>query len=216
MKIMRYILTGFFVVFLGFSGFAQAKSMLSLNWNMGFPTSSANNIISKPSESGLSFDLRVWVGDQVTIGGTLGWNLFFKDFGYVREVNKKTTISGYKRRYSTIVPIMLTVHYYFTKKRQVQPYSFKDIVPGNIRPYLGLGIGGYLLTAKDFMGNSTKSNNYTHFGLQPEVGIMYLFGNINNNNFAVNASFKYNISAKTKTDSSSTWFGINIGLAYLF
>ncbi len=216
MKIKRYFLTGFFVVFLGFSGFAQAKSMLNLNWNMGLSIGSTNNIISKPSLSGLSFDLRVRVGDQVTIGGTLGWNLFFKDFGHVQEVNGNTINSGYKRRYSSIVPIMFTVHYYFSRKRQVQPYTFKDIVPGNVRPYIGLGIGGYMITARDLMGNSSVSNNFYHFGLQPEIGIMYLFGNINNNNFAVNASFKYNMAFKTSNDDASSWFGINLGMAYLF
>jgi len=207
----KVILTGIFVVIFGLSLSAQNGGVFIANLSMGL-SSGSNSLLSKPSVPGFSVEGQFFVSDQVTIGGILGWNLLYKNYGYVKETNGTTTVSGNKRTFSTVIPAMLTAHYYFFKKRQVLPYQFKEVSPGIITPYLGVGLGSYIMTVESLMGDSDITNDYISFGIAPEVGISANFGN----GLGVNFNIKYNIATKSGDNASTSWFLVNLGFAYIF
>ena len=199
---MKKISILFIAIWLGLmsgTAFSQGGGIWNFNWNTGFPLGSTTDFVGQPTARGFSVEGRGFVTDQITLGGIAGWIVFYEEVGWVTENQGTTTINGFKRRYLNAMPIMMTGHYYFTT--------------GQIQPYIGAGLGTYYIETRDFMGIYYVRGKDWHFGLAPEVGVVFPFGN---SNTGVNINFKYNWAAKTKSNPSDSWLGINVGLSYLF
>ncbi|MCF6170326.1 MAG: hypothetical protein L3J66_05035 [Bacteroidales bacterium] len=200
MKKNKFLLTGIFITLFGLSSFGQGGGIWNFDWDMGFALGSTKDFIDQPSFRGFSIEGRGFVTDNMTIGGQAGWQTFYQSFGWVtEELGETGKIYGYKRRYLNFIPIMASWDYYF--------------MPGNIMPYVGLGLGTYYIESRNFMGIYYLEGRDWHFGLAPEVGVAIPFGS---GTTGVNINFKYNWAAATKDNPSYSWLGINIGLSYIF
>lgn len=200
MKNNKILLTGIFVMLFGVSSFAQGGGIWNFDWNIGISLGETSEFISEPSFRGFNIEGRGFVTDNMTIGGMAGWQTFYQDFGKVTEDFSNTgVITGYKRRYLNVVPLMVTWDYYF--------------MPGMVMPYIGLGVGTYYIESRNFMGIYYVQGEDWHFGLAPEVGVAIPFGA---GAAGVNVNVKYNMAAKTKDEQAYGWLGIGIGLSYIF
>ncbi len=199
MKRKNILLTVILVTLVSFSGFSQGGGIWNFNWNTGFPLGDTKDFVSNPTGRGFSIEGRGFVTDMITVGGIVGWNVFYDEVGWVTETVNNTTINGFKKRYLNTIPIMVTGHYYFST--------------GSIQPYLGVGLGTYYLETRDFMGIYYVRGEDWHFGVAPELGVVLPFGA---SNTGVNINFKYNYAAKTKDNPAQSWLGLNVGLSYIF
>lgn len=199
MKKNRILLTSIFVVLIGLSSMAQGGGIWNFNWNMGFPMGDTKDFIGQPTFRGFSIEGRSFVTDNVTVGGLAAWNVFYENLGWVTDKTGDYASYGYKRRYLNVLPLMVTSHYYFTQ--------------GSIQPYVGVGVGTYYIESRDFLGIYYVQGKDWHFGFAPEIGVVMPFSN---SNTGININFKYNMAAKTKNQPSYSWFGINVGISYLF
>lgn len=199
MKKKNIIFTAIFFSLLSFSAFSQGGGIWNFNWNTGFPLGSTKDFVSNPSGRGFSIEGRGFVTDQITIGGLAGWNVFYDEIGWTTEVSGTTTVHGFKKRYLNVLPLMVTGHYYFST--------------GAVQPYIGAGLGTIYMETKDYMGIYYDRGEDWHFGFAPEAGVVFPFGS---SNTGVNINFKYNMATKTKDNPGQSWFGINVGLSYIF
>lgn len=200
MKKIKNILVASFIVLVSTTSFAQGGGIWNFDWNMGFPMGSTTDFVSQPSLRGFSLEGRGYVTDQITVGGIVGWNVFYENNDFTQEVIGETgTVFGYQRHTLNVMPLMVTSHYYFSQ--------------GSIIPYIGAGLGTYYIEARDYMGIYYLQEKDWHFGVAPEAGLIMLLGS---GNTGININFKYNLAAKTKDNPEYSYLGINVGISYMF
>ena len=200
MKKNKILLTGIFVMLFGVSSCAQGGGIWNFDWNIGISMGETSDFISEPSFRGFNIEGRGFVTDNMTVGGMAGWQTFYENFGRVTEEFGNTgVITGNKRRYLNVVPLMATWDYYF--------------MPGVVMPYLGFGLGTYYIESRNMMGIYYTQGDAWHFGVAPEVGVAIPFGA---GTAGVNVNVKYNMAAKTKDEQAYGWLGIGIGFSYIF
>jgi hypothetical protein len=196
-KIKTIIISAVFLLS-GMTLFAQGGGMMNFQYDMGFGLGNTKDFVDAPSFRGFSLEGRGFVSEHLTIGGRWGWQTFYKDMGKVTRTNDTYTITGYNKRYINAMPLMATVHYYFTTSK--------------VYSYIGLGIGTYYLNIRDQMGIYYVPNNTWRFGLSPDVGVVIPLGH----SIGATANFRYNYAAKTKDKPTESWIGIGVGLTYTF
>ncbi len=198
MKKIKAIIISAIFIFTSMGVFAQNGGILNFQWNMGFGTGNTHTFVSTPSLRGVSLEGRKFITDHVTVGGRFGWQTFYKDYGKVTRTRGTNTITGYNKKYINAMPLMATVHYYFTTKK--------------IYSYVGLGVGTYYMNLRDQMGMYYVSDQTWHFGFSPDVGVVVPLGH----KLGATANFRYNYAVKTKDNKSRSWIGIGLGLSYIF
>jgi hypothetical protein len=200
MKKIKNTLMVSFIMLVGTMSYAQGGGIWNFDWNMGFPMGSTTDFVGQPSFRGFTIEGRGYVTDQITVGGIAGWNVFYENNNWTsEEIGTTGTVYGYQRHYLNVMPIMVTSHYYFSQ--------------GTVMPYFGAGVGTYYIESRDFMGIYYTQGKDWHFGVAPELGIITYLGS---GNTGLNLNFKYNWAAKTKSEESYSWLGINIGISYMF
>jgi outer membrane protein W len=200
MKNIKAILIAALFSILSSFSFAQGGGLWNFQWDMGFGMGDTKTFVDgAPSFRGASIEGRSYVTDNITLGGRVSWNTFYKNFGRVTRTQGTTTLTGYNKRYINDIPILFTGHYYFNS--------------ATVMPYIGLGIGTYYIETRDQMGIYYIEDKAWHFGLAPEVGVVVPFGN---SNTGATVNFRYNTAFKTKDTSAQSWLGISVGISYLF
>ncbi len=200
MNIYKKLLTPVFVLLFGASTFAQGGGVWNFDWNMGFGTGSTSDFVSAPSFRGFSIDGGSFVTDNFTLGGFVGWNIFYQNKGFQTiEVTQTSTVYGYHRKSINTIPVLFTAKYYFSQ--------------ATVMPYAGIGAGAMYADQRDYVGLYYVQNKAWHFAVAPELGIVVPLGS---GNTGINANVKYNWAAKTKDTPSVTYFSFNIGLSYIF
>ncbi|NOX86358.1 MAG: porin family protein [Chlorobi bacterium] len=185
---------------MGTSAFSQGGGIWNFQWTIGVPTGATNDFLSAPSFRGFAIQGGGYVTDNLMIGGRAGWQVFYKDYGFVTRKSDNYAISGYQRRYINAVPLTINLNYFFGH--------------GMVLPYIGFGVGPYYIETRDYMGIYYLRENKWHFGLAPEIGVMIPFGS--NSNVGANLAAKYQYAFKTKDTSAQSWFEFNIGISYIF
>ncbi|MFC2126467.1 hypothetical protein ACFLU5_16885 [Bacteroidota bacterium] len=176
---------------------ALAQGIFTLQYNTGFGVGDQNDYVESPSFRGMTFiDARFYVADYVTVGGAISWNIFYEDeFGTFNKDN--TTINGAQYRYINSFPLLITVYKYWGDNDEITYYA-------------GGGIGAYSIEQKTTMGLWEVVDDNWHFGLAPEVGVIFPLSN--HAGFVINA--KYNNAFKSGDSINFGYFGINVGFAW--
>jgi len=177
--------------------FTMAQGIFSLQYNMGFGVGDQGDYITAPSFRGITFiDARWYVADYVTVGGAISWNVFYEEeSGTFNKDN--TTINGTQYRYINSFPLLVTVYKYWGDNDEISYY-------------VGGGIGAYSIEKKTSMGLWAIVDDNWHFGLAPEVGVIFPLGT--HAGFILSA--KYNNAFKTDDSINYGYFGINAGFAW--
>jgi outer membrane protein W len=171
--------------------------IFALTYNMALPTGSTSDFIGKYSWRGFGVEGRGFVTDNISLGGSFSWNVFFEEALNETHVDGTQSLTGNFYKYINAYPINFTAHYYFGD------YDAK------YRFHAGLGIGTAKVNQEVEFGAYQISYNYWHFNIAPDVGVLIPM------NYRTNLilSARYNYAFKSN-DTEYGWFGFNIGLAW--
>ncbi len=154
--------------------------------------------IASPSFRGFEVSGRYFISDQFSVGGSFTTSTFYEKLAGASYTQDNTTITGTQYRYLNAFPFLFQAHYY-TSHNIMKP-----------RVYLGGGIGPYIMNQETDIGTWTLKNNNWHFGVSPEIGLLYPLSESTKINIGV--QYHYVFKAKETTDHS--WIGLNIGFAW--
>jgi len=193
---MKYIVTIIAVAFLSIA--TQSQSLYSLNYTVGFGLGKTGDYIGSPSFRGLTFDGRGFLSDQFSIGGYFNWQTFFDELANDVYTDGTATLTGTQYRYINAFPILVQAHYYMGTD-EYEP-----------RAYVGAGIGTYKMIQRTDIGVWSIEENHWHFGMSPEVGLLYPVGMGSQLN--INLKYHYVLGVDNSLDYS--WIGLSVGFAW--
>ncbi|MHA7101218.1 outer membrane beta-barrel protein [Roseivirga pacifica] len=154
------------------------------------------------SFNGFSAGYRFFISTNISVGLESGWQVMREESdGIVTEVieteDNTLTLSAKQFRFINSTPVLATGHYYFGSE-----YS--------VRPYVGLGVGGYYIARRTEMGLYAFEDNNFHFGLAPAAGVIVPFQGDVSGHFGV----KYNYATKAGDSANVNYLGFSIGVGF--
>ena len=176
---------------------AQAQSLFSMQYSMGFGSGDVKDYINNASFRGFTLEYRNMVTPNIGVGGEIGWNVFYERRPYDSYTNGTQTLTGVQYRYLNMIPINVAVDYY--------------LKPGeHINPFVGLGIGTLYSLRNTDMNLYTLETDAWHFGLRPEVGIL-----VNANpGMDIILAGKYYTGFETSDVVTQSYFTFNVGFVF--
>lgn len=143
---------------------AQDDSYIILNYSPAIPMGNVADFSGDFSWRGFELDTRFFINENVSMGIQSGWNVFREESdGVVTQSFENDegvlTLSGKRFRFTNCIPILATAHYHLGEE-------------GDVRPYIGLGVGAYYIEKRVEMGLYEVNTSKTHFGLSPSLGIV--------------------------------------------
>lgn len=176
----------------------NAQSKTSLTYSMGFPTGDLGDFISKTSFRGVTVDFRQLVKDNVGLGLSFGWNVFYEERAFDTYEIGTVALSGKQWRYSNNFPMLASFDYYMTQGQRVNPF-------------VGLGTGVIYTRRNTDMNLYTLEQEAWNFALQPQIGI-----EIDNN---ISSSFTvilkyYNGFPAGDLEEAQSYLALNVGWTF--
>ncbi|QDH80488.1 OmpW family protein [Echinicola soli] len=143
---------------------AQGTSQFQVNYTPSLPLGDVADYTGNFSFRGINIAYEYHITEYLGLGITTGINTYYEDIQGVENVKvdidgKMVTLSGKRYNYTNSVPILATANYYFSPE-------------GQLRPYVGLGIGGYYVMKWTEIGQYQVRDNGFQFGLAPRVGVL--------------------------------------------
>ncbi len=175
---------------------AQAQDWYwGLSYGVATPTSDTKDFTEGTSWRNWGIDVLAVVRPNTSVGVSFGLNAFNDVTTEVSSIDG-VEIQGTQFRYINSFPMMVTIREYLG-------------MPGDIRPFLGFGVGTQLVKQRVDVGQWRISDNTWHVALAPEVGVVLPFGS----EAKWFVSGKYNYAARA-SDRQYSYFGFNIGVAW--
>lgn len=180
-------------------GALKAQSTTTLTYSVGIPAGDLKEFIGKTSFRGINFDFQKMVQDNIGIGISVGWNVFYENMGDGTYTVDNVSLSGKQWRYSNHIPILLS--------------STFQLKPGDsMNPYVGLGVGvTYTLRNTDMNLYSIEQDAW-NFTLQPALGVLIEVSDVTH----VNLSARYNqgFKAGNELKNAQSYFSLNLGFTF--
>lgn len=195
---MKKIFISIIVVFVALHSFGQ-ESFWSMTYQMAVPTGDTKNFTDKMSFRGFGIEGRWFVDNNVTLGGGALWNVFYEKQDKVTTELENVTLTGTHYNYINAFPFFVNAAYYFNEGSYVRPYAAMNA--GVI----------YTMYRKD-VGLYRIEDDPWKFGVAPEIGV--LIETYGGANFTVN--FRYNYGLETNDTDPLSYFGINLGVVWLY
>jgi hypothetical protein len=186
-------------------GTASAESLSTITWGISTPLGDTKDFIDSTSFLGVEFNYRHFTSDRVSIGGSVGWNVFDQkrtDLVSIRTDDFNGDISGTQFRYINAFPIMATAHYYMGDT-------------DGTHAYVGGRAGLYYVRQRVELGTVAFQADGWHFGVAPEVGIVAPLSY--STKLIANVQYHLPLSSGTYLGNESrSWqyIGFNVGLAF--
>lgn len=181
-----------------FTTLAQT-SLFTISYSTAMPLGETNDYISKYSWRGISIDMRYFVERDLSVGFYVGWNVLYEKLEDYTQVFDDAALYGKQFRYINTWPILGIVHYHF---------MYESV----IRPYVGLGVGGYSINKQTEMGLYYTQTKTFQFGFQPEFGLWIDAAPGVNLMLAA----KYNYAVKTNKGDAMSYLNFNVGLSFVY
>ncbi len=198
MKNIKYILAGLLMMLALDANSQMVDYYSSVNYSMGIPLGSTADYISNPSFRGFSFEFGRFLSDDLSIGFMVAWNVFNESFDTDTYELENIRLTGKRYNYINAFPIMASGRYHLR--------------PGAaLRPYVGAGMGAYIINKKTDFGLYSEENKNWHFGLYPELGFIAQMSN----ELFFNIGAKLNQAFKSGGDSH-TWISIQAGVSFIY
>lgn len=153
------------------------KSLVAFNYSYGKASGDLNTFIPRKSFRGANFDYRYFYKRELSFGFQTGWNSFKKKFPRAVFETDKGTLSAVQTRYFYTFPFLLNIDYYLRSSHYIMPY-------------VGGGLGPYLVNYEKWYGVVNFRNQSLHFGLRPEAGVIIPIGNTGLG-FNINGKYNY-------------------------
>lgn len=190
---MRIVTLFLLIIVLSASVFSQA-GLLNFNYQIAYPMGETNDYINKVSFRGVGLEWRKGINKNIQVGLSLNWNVFNQLENETTEI-ENGHVTGTQNRTINSFPLLATGHYYFGERK-------------NTRPYLGLGLGAYLIKQRLGIGVYTFEESNWHFGVAPEVGIQFPMGY----DAMLMIFARYNHAFET-SGSEHSYLGLHIAIA---
>lgn len=191
-------LLGIFSFFSNLSNGQAQTNMVSVTYNMAVPNAGVNDYITDASFKGLELNYRHFINENTSFGFAIGGQRFDQGKGFNTYYGEKGAFSGDEYRYAHNYTMMATSHYYFLPNAKVQPYA-------------GIGIGTTYSRYDNMVGGAIINDSFWSFTMAPEVGILVpVFDDIQ-----LMSNVKYNYSTANNDYSGYSYWGFNIGFAFL-
>jgi len=191
-------------LFLVFSNKGFANDWLgAITYQISMPTGDTEKFISDYSYRGFGLDFRSFAAKNTSVGFATGWNVFHERTSKTIELNteKPGAITGVQDRLVNAFPVMLNVHQYFGKRR-------------DIRPYIGLNAGGFFMLQQFDIGIYSFQEDEWQWGMAPEIGVIVpLKGN---GSIIINGKYNYAFTGDHPVggDINHEYWMIGIGFAW--
>ena len=169
---------------------------VAISYGTAAPVSDTKEFTDAFSFRGLGVEGRALVNENVTVGLAFGWNVFDDQLSTVAAVGP-ADVSGTQFRYINAFPLLANAHYYLGR-------------PGNVRPYIGGNIGAYAIERRTDLGLYGIGDTTWHFGIAPEAGLVVPAGLV-----SLFLNTRYNYAAAAGGLDSQSYWGFNIGVAWL-
>jgi hypothetical protein len=174
----------------------------SVVYQLGIPVGNTHAYISDVEWRGIGVDLAWMLKPTISIGLALGWNVFYQNLNTTITYlpGNKTpgfAISGNQDRSFNFFPLLADVR-------------FLPRLKNGVRPFLGLGIGGYITTQYLGIGLTAYKQTAFQFGLAPELGILVPV----EGGAAVQFSVRYNMAFAGGGIDFQQWVGLSLGVAW--
>ena len=174
------------------------NSNTSVTYAFGFPMGDLGEFIESVSYRGVTIDFRSMAKENLGIGVSLGWNVFYEEKEYDTYTAGNASLSGKQFRYSNHVPMLVSADYYFKPLEK-------------INPFIGLGTGVVYTRRNTDMNLYTIEQEAWNFTLQPEVGIQ--IQNDFSSGFTIMAKY-YNGFAAGDLPEGQSYLTLNIGMVF--
>lgn len=179
----------------------KGKTQFNFGLNAGLPMGSLKDAVSNTSLRGFKAGILYAVDDQLAIGLGTGYQDFYEK--YPRALYKLSDggdLSAVRSFSIQTIPILAEAKWSFTPDAKVQPYA-------------ALGIGGNLISYKDYAGEfALEQDTKFGFAARPGVGVYIPFRKAGESGFTVGAT--YNIMPlKTGAVDNLNHIGIHAGVS---
>jgi outer membrane protein W len=181
---------------------AQSGVYTGFTWNMGFPGSTMGEYIDKTSFRGFGLTIAKYVQPDLSIGGSISWNIFDELLRGRTETIENGAVTGTQVRYINSLPLMINARHFWGERR------------GEVHPFIGLNAGVYYIRQRLDIGVWSIENDNWHVGLAPEFG---LYIPVSRETFlTATARWNYAFDAGTRLggdpDNSYSYWGIDLGI----
>jgi hypothetical protein len=172
----------------------------SATYEVSVPAGDLQEFTDATSWLGFGLGFRKVLQRDLTGGLYFGWHVFHERTDRTLKL-ENGDLSGTQDRYANSFPIMLNVHHYFGNR-------------GDIRPFVGLNAGGYILLQRFEIGIISLQKDSFEWGLIPEVGaVVPLSRDVT---LLLQGKFSYAFTGKGigGEDMKLAYWGITAGFAW--
>lgn len=197
MNMKKSIILATIAIFMSLNVSAQSN-VWKINWDMNAPVGKTADFIGNFSVRGISVEASWFLGDNVALGGTLAWGLFYEKTDKITEhyLDRNMTVTGVHQKYNNFTPFLFNGEYYFRNS-------------GQVRPYVGLGVGASWSEAIKNVGLYQLYDKNWMFTLAPEVGLLIPISG----NFNAHVKAKY-LQGLWSEGTNLQTFTISVGFAF--
>ncbi|WP_137402890.1 outer membrane beta-barrel protein [Echinicola rosea] len=172
------------------------ESRVTLSYPVGFAIGDLSDYVKPTSFRGIAIDYRKMISENVGVGLSTGWNVFYEELAYDTYHFENQSVSGKQYRYSNHVPVLFNAAYYFKPRAAVNPFA-------------SVGIGTIYTRRNTDMGQFTLEQEAWNFALAPEVGMLIDVAN----SFATSVSIQYynGFQAGNELNEPQSYFALKLG-----
>jgi opacity protein-like surface antigen len=193
---MKKILLAACVLSLCTVGVLKAQSTTTITYPIAFPAGDLKDFSSKTSFRGIHLDFQKMVQDNVGVGFSVGWNVFYEELNYDTYTVDNVSLSGKQWRYSNLIPMLISSTY--------------QLKPGDsMNPYVGLGVGVMYSLRNTDMNLYTLEQDAWNFTLQPAVGVLIEASDVTKVN--ISARYTHGFEAGNELPGAQSYFSLNFG-----
>jgi hypothetical protein len=160
----KILLSSILVTIVSYHSQAQLKlrAIASFDYSYGFAVGSLKEYIPGKTFDGFQAHWRYFIQRNVSLGLRTGYNNFRTSLPRDVYETNRGTVSAVQTRYFNSAPFIPTAYYYMRSLHYVMPY-------------VGGGLGPYLLRYEKYYGVVPERQGSIRFGLSPEAGIVIPF-----------------------------------------
>lgn len=179
---------------------AQQKLKFKVGYNVASPVGSFKDAVSKTSVRGFEAALAYPVNERLEIGLGVLYNDFYQK--YPRQVYdiEGGAISAVVSNSIQTLPVLAKVNYSILKE-------------GLIKPYVGLGAGGNIITYKQYLGEFPSGKTAFRPAFQGDAGINIPLGRTRTAGLNLGANFNYLPFNYNGIDQLNNW-GAHAGVFF--
>lgn len=181
------------------AGILKAQTQVTLTYPIAFPSGDLKDFTAKTSFRGINLEFHKMVQDNLAVGISTGWNVFYEELDYGTYTLDNVSLSGKQWRYSNHIPLLASTNYF--------------LKPGDsMNPYVGLGLGVTYSLRNTDMNLYTVEQDAWNFTLQPAIGVMIEASDVTRVN--ISARYTHGFQAGSELTGAQSYLSLNFGFTF--